>query len=143
MTEGNVLFDVWLMARATAAAIDEAVSAAGLDADEFAVYSMLATGPDAAVGMRPSDLSRWMSAPPTTVSSYLKRFGRRGHLERSPDGNDARSHRVRLTAEGLAAHRAAATHFEPLLTKVNEALGSEVSSTRERLLWLHRILSTS
>src|SRR5262245_52350184 len=56
----SLLFDVWLVSRATTDLIDRALASSGLDADEFAVYSLLAGG-DA---VTPSELSRWMAAPP-------------------------------------------------------------------------------
>ena len=77
---GNVLFDTWLVSRAAHSLIDDVIKQAGLVADEFAIYSILSRGE----GMTPSELARWMSAPATTVSSYVKRFERRGHVDRVP-----------------------------------------------------------
>ena len=37
----NVLFDVWLVSRATTAMLDERLAPSGIDSDEFAIYSML------------------------------------------------------------------------------------------------------
>ena len=37
----NVLFDVWLVSRATTGMLDAALAATGLTADEFGVYSVL------------------------------------------------------------------------------------------------------
>ena len=48
---GNVPLDVWLVSRATTALINDAVKASGLNADEFAVYSVLASTD----GMTPSE----------------------------------------------------------------------------------------
>src|SRR4051812_46313948 len=75
----NVLFDVWLVSRATFALLDTALAPSGLSADEFAIYSVLAST-DA---MTPTELARWMAAPPTSMSSYIKRFEARGHLIRA------------------------------------------------------------
>ena len=96
----NVLFDVWLVSRATTAMLDETLRPSGLDADEFAVYSVLASGD----GMTPSDLAQWMSAPATTVSSYVKRFEARGHVQRAPHPDDGRSYLLQLTAAGRRVH---------------------------------------
>ena len=93
---GNVLFDVWLVSRATTALLDDVLRASGLDADEFAVYSVLASGD----GMTPTELAHWMAAPPTTVSSYVKRFETRGHVRRVPNPEDRRSYRLQLTVVG-------------------------------------------
>ncbi len=50
--------------------LDTALAPSGLTADEFAIYSVLTTT-DA---MTPSELARWMAAPLTSMSSYVKRF---------------------------------------------------------------------
>ena len=134
---GNVLFDIWLVSRAATARIHAAVAAAGLDADEFAVYSVLASTD----GMTPTELAHWMAAPATTVSSYAKRFARRGHVERVPHEDDRRSYRLRLTAEGRAAHRAAGELFEPVVDEVTERLGPELPDIHDRLLALHAALT--
>ncbi len=133
---GNVLFDVWLVSRAATAVIDEALHDAGLDADEFAVYSVLA----ATDGMTPTELAHWMAAPTTTVSSYVKRFVGRGHMERVPHPDDGRSYRLRLTREGRAAHLAAGALFEPVLADVVGRLGRGVDDTHRRLRLLREAL---
>ncbi len=133
---GNVLFDVWLVSRAATAVIDEAVAAAGLDADEFGVYSVLAASDE----MTPTELAHWMAAPPTTVSSYVKRFVARGHVERVPNPDDGRSYRLRLTDEGRATHLAAGERFEPVLAEVAARLGRGVGDTHRRLLLLREAL---
>ena len=134
----NVLFDVWLVSRAVHALIDDAIRPSGLDADEFAIYSVLAAG----TAMTPSELADWMAAPPTTVSSYVKRFERRGHVRRVPNSEDRRSYRVELTATGREAHRAAGALFRPALDHVDEGLGETAKDTRQRLLELRRVVVT-
>ncbi len=113
----NVLFDVWLVSRAATAIIDDAVRASGVDADEFAIYSVLASTP----GMTPTELAHWMAAPATTVSSYVRRFERRGHVRKIPNPNDRRSYRVQLTAAGRRVHQAAGELFRPTLQEVPAA----------------------
>ncbi len=132
----NVLFDTWLVSRAVHALIDEAVKASGLDADEFAVYSVLASG-DA---VTPSDLAQWMAAPPTTVSSYVKRFEKRGHVIRAPNPEDGRSYRLQLTDTGREIHRTAGELFAPTLAAVESALGSEAGGIHEQLLALRKTI---
>jgi DNA-binding MarR family transcriptional regulator len=135
---GNVLFDVWLVSRATTALLDEALRPSGLDADEFAVYSVLASGDD----LTPSDLARWMSAPATTVSSYVKRFEARGHVQRVPHPDDGRSYLLHLTAAGRQVHREAGARFIPLLERVMRDGGADVPETSRRLRDLHRVLGS-
>ena len=130
---GNVLFDVWLVSRSVQALIDDTIRPTGLDADEFAIYSVLASGD----GLTPGALARWMSAPPTTVSSSIKRFERRGHVERVTNPDDGRSHLVRLTREGRQVHAAAGQLFQPVLAGVENRIGSGLSQTHRRLRNLH------
>ncbi|MGI9615707.1 MAG: hypothetical protein ACR2QO_22535 [Acidimicrobiales bacterium] len=86
---GNVLFDVWLVSRAVHALVDDAIRSAELDADEYAVYSVLASGDP----MTPTELARWMAAPrrasrpdPPTTSSPAS--GGRRTTARSLTRND-------------------------------------------------------
>jgi DNA-binding MarR family transcriptional regulator len=132
----NVLFDVWLVSRATTAALDVALAPSGLTSDEFAIYSVLTTT-DA---MTPSDLARWMAAPPTSMSSYVKRFEARGHVVRVANPGDGRSYRLQLTAAGRAAHRAAGKLFLPVLAHVERSLEQPAPTVREALQSLHRAL---
>ena len=135
---GNVLFDVWLVSRAVHALMDDAIRSSGLDADEFAIFSVLAAGS----AMTPSELADWMAAPPTTVSSYVKRFERRGHVRRVPNPADRRSYRLELTAAGREAHHAAGALFGPTLDHVEAALEESDGNARQVLLELRRVIDT-
>lgn len=128
----NVLFDAWLVSRSVHQLIDEAIEKSGLNADEFAIYSVLA----AADGLTPSDLAQWMAAAPTTVSSYVKRFERRGHITRTPNAEDGRSYQLRLTPAGRDAHRRAGELFAPVLTNTEETLGAHARTVHAQLLTL-------
>lgn len=125
----NVLFDVWMVSRTSTGLLDEALAPSGLTADEFGVYSVLSSS-DA---MTPTELARWMWAPPTTVSSYVKRFEKRGHLVRERNANDGRSFVLRLTPEGRQAHRAAGEAFLPVLVQVVAELGTAEAAVRQSL----------
>lgn len=139
----TLLLDVWLVSRATHGLLDEALAPAGLTADEFAVYSMLRGSEQ---GSTPGELAGWMAAPPTTVSSYVKRFEGRGHVERVPNPDDRRSYRLRLTEDGRAAHLAAAERFLPVLDQVLAALGeagADEATVAESLAALLTALTTA
>ncbi len=125
----NVLFDVWLVSRATFAVLDTALAPSGLTADEFAIYSVL-TSTDA---MTPSELARWMAAPLTSMSSYIKRFESRGHIIRVAHPDDGRSYRLQLTAAGRAAHRSAGKLFQPVLEHVERSLEGQAPTVRAAL----------
>lgn len=133
-----MLFDVWLISRATNALLDVALRPAGLTADEFAVYSVLRAGP-----LTPTELAEWMAAPLTTVSSYVKRFEARRHVGRSENPDDGRSYRLTLTEEGALAHENAGALFLPVLDSVETALGRSSSTVQNALAALRRALDTA
>ena len=83
-----------------------------------------------------------MAAPATTVSSYVKRFERRGHVRRVPHPGDGRSYRVQLTTEGRAAHLVAGELFQPVLEEVTRRVGRGVPATHRRLRDLHRVVTS-
>src|SRR5919199_5550930 len=130
------LFLVWLVARSTEDLMDAVLRPAGLTGDEFALYSVLAAAP----GITPSELSRWMAAPATSVSSYVKRLEARGHLVRKPHPRDRRSYRLHLTAAGRRTHRAAAGLFGPLRAQVIEELAGSDVRVEESLLLLREVV---
>lgn len=128
----NVLFDAWLVSRSVHQLVDTVVEESGLNADEFAIYSVLASGD----GLTPSDLAHWMAAATTTVSSYVKRFERRGHITRTPNAEDGRSYRLQLTAAGRDAHRHAGELFAPVLAHTEKTLGTKAKTVHAQLLAL-------
>ena len=132
----DVTFMVWLTSRATADLLDAVLAPAGLNGDEFAIYSVLTAAPS----ITPTELARWMAAPPTTVSSYVKRFEARGHVQREPNPADRRSYRIKLTPAGRRAHRTAVALFLPMRTRVADALGAQEEAVREALLTLRTVL---
>ena len=132
----DVTFMVWLTSRATTDLVDAALAPAGLDGDEFAIYSVLTAAPS----ITPTELARWMAAPPTTVSSYVKRFEARGHVRREPNPADRRSYRIQLTPAGRRAYRSAAALFMPVRTRVAVALGEREDEVREALVTLRAVL---
>ena len=139
VASSNVLFDLWLLSRTANRVIGEATRAGRLSADDFGVYSLLAAGP-----LTPTELAYWVDAPATTVSSYVARFERRGHVQRMPSAADARSYRVALTPAGRAAHERAGVAFLELLDSVEKAVekavGPDRAAVREALHTLRRAL---
>ena len=132
------LFMVWLVSRSTNDLLDTVVGPAGVTGDEFAIYSVLAASP----GITPGELSRWMAAPPTTVSSYVKRLEGRGHLTRRPHPSDRRSYRIHLTAAGRRTHQHAVDLFGPVRSQVIESLDDHDGRVRESLLQLRSVVDT-
>jgi DNA-binding MarR family transcriptional regulator len=132
----DALFMVWLVSRSTNDLLDALFAPVGLTGDEFAIYSVLAASSD----MTPTELARWMAAPATTVSSYVKRFASRGHILREPNRDDRRSYRIQLTPAGRRAHDAAVTLFQPIRAQVIDALAEEDGDVREALLRLRTVV---
>lgn len=134
-----MLFDVWLVARLACGALDHALQPSGLTADEFGIYSVL----HSPAPITPSELARWMCAPLTTVSSYVKRLEARGHVTRQRNPDDGRSYVLQLTDEGRRAHQAAGACFLPVLDRVVAELGAEEPGVRRTLATLHRSLDAA
>jgi DNA-binding MarR family transcriptional regulator len=134
----DALFMVWLVSRSTEDLLDSVLAPAKLTGDEFAIYSVLTAAPS----MTPTELARWMAAPATTVSSYVKRFEARGHIAREPNPDDRRSYRIQLTQAGHRAYAAAAALFMPVRTQVAEALATEDGDVREALLRLRTVVDS-
>ncbi len=132
-----MLLDLWLVSRAATGVLDAALSSTGLTGEEFAVYSVLTS----ADTLTPTELARWMSAAPTTVSSTIKRLEGRGHVVRERNANDGRSYVLRLTAAGHRAHQEAGARFVPVLAAVVDALGSREPSIRRSLATLRAALA--
>jgi len=132
----DITFLVWAVARSTTDLMDSALRPSGLTGDEFAIYSMLA----ASSGVTPRELARWMAAPASTVSSYVKRFQSRGHIERVPHPEDGRSYRIRLSVEGRRVHATAHRLFAPIRAGVVAALGNQQATVRDALLALRPVL---
>jgi DNA-binding MarR family transcriptional regulator len=132
----DMTFLMWLTARATSDLVDSALAADGLTGDEFAIYSMLS----APTPTTPSTLARWMGAPATTVTSYVKRFEARGHVQRAVNSADRRSYHIRLTDAGREAHQRAQANFSPMREALVRALGADEPDVREALLTLRQAL---
>jgi DNA-binding MarR family transcriptional regulator len=135
--DDNVLFEIWRLSRVATRAIDDTIRGSGLTADEFAVYSVLSAGP-----RTPGELAEWLAAPPTTVSSYIQRFERRGHVHREPSTEDGRSYQVALTPAGRAAHTRAGTAFLTLLDDVRAGLGPTEDQVHQAIRDLRTVLAT-
>jgi DNA-binding MarR family transcriptional regulator len=131
-------FLVWIVSRSTEDLLSTVLAPVGLTGDEFAIYSILNASP----GITPGELSRWMAAPPTSVSSYVKRFEARGHLSRRPHPSDRRSYRIHLTPEGKRAHRSAVALFGPVRALIIQGLGEQDNAVRESLLLLRGVVDT-
>ena len=133
------LFLVWIASRSAEDLLGTLLAPVGLSGDEMSIYSILAASP----GITPSELSRWMAAPPTSVSSYVKRLEARGHLTRRPHPDDRRSYRIQLTAAGKRTHRSAEALFGPVRERIIQALGDQDGPVRDAVLHLRGVIDAA
>lgn len=127
----SLLFDIWLVTGLAGGFLDEVLEGTDLSGDDYGMYSLLRRyGP-----VTPTQVCRWTGLRPTTVSAHLKRLEKRGHVTRSPNTADGRSHRVGLSTAGERAHDRAT---EPFLAAMHLLRGKFVPDTvRERLVLQH------
>ena len=127
----SLLFDIWLLTGLTSGLLDEILDESELNGDDYGMYSLLRRfGP-----ATPTQIRGWTGQRPTTVSAHLKRLEGRGHITRSANPTDGRSHRVGLSAAGEAAHDMAS---RPFLAAMHGLRAKFVPDTvRERLVLQH------
>ncbi len=119
----SLLFHLFATEQRVRTLVVRAMADCGLSPDDYAVYSVLFDeGPHA-----PTDLARRVGMPPTTMSHYVRAMLERGHVEREIVASDRRSYRLRLTADGLAAHARASRAFAEADSRFMAAL--EVDET--------------
>jgi DNA-binding MarR family transcriptional regulator len=130
----RLLFDVWLVSRATTALLDAALAPAGLTADEFALHSAL----HHLGAATPSQLAELLAIPPTTISTHVRRLERQGHLARLRNPDDGRSAFLHLTAAGEAAYHRARALFLPVHARIAAILALPVADVQAALTALDR-----
>jgi DNA-binding MarR family transcriptional regulator len=81
----------------------------------------------------PTELAARLGMRLTTFMDHLRIVEDRGHARRAPNLRDRRSYLVVLTAQGLAAHRAAHGRFETAARAFIAALPSGEAAARSGL----------
>lgn len=120
----TILFDIWLLSRATAGLLDEALADSGLSGDDFGLYSLLrGFGP-----ATPGEISQWSGMRQNTVSAALKRIEERGDLQRKRNPTDGRSSVVSLSPSGQRRHTDAARRFRSVMADVLAELPDSATS---------------
>lgn len=125
----SLLFDVFALDQAVGRLLDVAMRDAPLRPSEYAVYSAIF---ELEAGT-PTELASRLGMRLTTFMDKLRAVERRRHANRLAHPTDGRSYRVVLTADGLAAHRAANRSFEAGVRAFTSALGSDGSRERTAL----------
>ena len=125
----SLLFDIFALNQATGRMLDAYMSQSPLTPAEYAFYSAIFE----TESITPSALAERLGMPLTTVMDHVARLERRRHISRWTDPEDRRATRVVLTADGLAAHRAANRSFERAHQAFEVALGIDQASAQESL----------
>ena len=114
----SLLFDLFVANGHVRTLLSRTLAGAPLRADEYAVYSVLfENGPTS-----PTELSRILGLPPTTISDHVRAMVRREHASSRGRPRDQRMHELVLTPAGLAAHRATSTRFQHAMRAIEERL---------------------
>jgi DNA-binding MarR family transcriptional regulator len=125
----SLLFDVFVVNQRLRALLGRALSGCELQADEYAVYSVLfERGP-----LTPTQLAASLAMPVTTTLDYLRVMTRRGHVRRARNPADGRSYTVSLTGDGLSAHRRTNAEWNVAVRRLEEALSIPVPQLRAAL----------
>lgn len=97
-----------VLSQMTRTLLDDHLDGSGLDAGDFAVYSVIR----AEGRVTPTRLAAILGLPPTTMSYVLRRMQQRGHLRRLANPDDGRSVLVQLTPKGLRLTERGLVGFE-------------------------------
>jgi len=125
----SLLFDVFVLAQAVQEMLAEGMTDSPLTPSEYALYSHVGeVGP-----CPPSQISRDLRVPATTVTVWVRAMLRRGHVERRPSREDGRSYDVALTEAGVDAHAAARDAFDVVNRRFLERLPASEGELRVTL----------
>ncbi len=116
----SLLFEVFALNQAVGRFLADAMRDGPLTPAEYAVSSAIFELESAT----PTVLAGRLGMRLTTFMDQLRTLERRGHAGRLAHPTDRRSYRVVLTADGLAAHRAANRLFEAAHAAYVAALGA-------------------
>jgi DNA-binding MarR family transcriptional regulator len=113
----NVLFQLFRTQQALRPHMARVVEGTGVSPDEYGVLGVIGLlGP-----VTPTEISRRLGLPPTTVSVYAARFVERGLVRRAPNPADGRSHLLEATDHGRDVVRRIAPRVGALVRRLGAA----------------------
>jgi DNA-binding MarR family transcriptional regulator len=125
----SLLFDLFAVYQRVGGVVSLALDGAGLRGDEYAVYSVLFDlGP-----LTATEMAGHLGMPLTTVLDYLRVMDRRRHIVRVRHPVDGRARQIRLSPQGLAAHRRASAAWQRMADLVDASLALPVDRVRQSL----------
>src|SRR5215216_4117725 len=125
----SVLFELHAASRAVGELLETAMALSPLTPSEYALYSILFDeGPHA-----PTELSRRLGMPATSMTHAARAMVERRHAERATTASDRRSYRLELTPAGLAAHAAASAAFAVADDRFGAELDADQDAVRAAL----------
>jgi DNA-binding MarR family transcriptional regulator len=132
----NVLLQVFIVGQLAGELLGRGFRPAGISPDHFAVLSVIGQlGP-----VTPTDLSRILGMPPTTVSSWVRRLASRGHITRLANPDDGRSALLEVTPRGREMIEKTQSVFKGVLEEVNARLGRSEAPVTDSLVELQEAL---
>jgi DNA-binding MarR family transcriptional regulator len=125
----SLLFDLFAVNQRVGGLVAQALDGAGLRGDEYAVYSVLFDlGP-----LTATEMAGHLGMPLTTVLDYLRAMDRRRHIVRVRHPADGRAKEIRLSPQGLVAHRRASAAWQRMAGLVDGSLSLPVDRVRQAL----------
>ena len=114
-------FQARMLSRVITAVYDDALSQVGLKVSQFSVLTAIANREET----RPAELAKILEMDESTVSRNVERMCAKGWLRLEPGEDDRRSHRIRLTAQGMALIRKGYPAWQKAQRQVIRQLGAD------------------
>jgi DNA-binding MarR family transcriptional regulator len=128
----SILLQLFVLSQVTGQVVERIVDGTAITPNEFAVHSSVAAlGP-----MTPTELSRHLGTPPTTLSAIIARLVEKGELRRRRNPDDGRSYVLEATARGRRTHERNAAALSTSLRRLHADLEGEAENV---LAALHRL----
>jgi DNA-binding MarR family transcriptional regulator len=130
----SILWELFVAYQRTGQLISAALADTETPADDYAIYSRLAThGPKT-----PTELARDLGIPRSTLMLRFRRLGERGHATQVPNPLDGRSSLLTLTPDGRRVQQASLPRFRAVFADVARALEKPPEEVAEAIADLAR-----